>query len=74
MQRRTFLKTAGIATAAGAAFSVLKHPRGAQAAWGDWPADKLEAMFPSERQASSVLELYLYGGMNAFDTFYTVPG
>lgn len=73
MQRRTFLKTAGVATAAGAAFSVLKHPRGAQAAWGDWPADKLEAMFPVERQASSVLELYLYGGMSAFDTFYTVP-
>ena len=74
MQRRTFLKTAGVATAAGAAFSVLKHPRRAQAAWGDWPEDKLEAMFPAERQASSVLELYLYGGMNAFDTFYTVPG
>ena len=73
MQRRTFLKTAGVATAAGAAFSVLRHPRHAQAAWGDWPADKLDAMIPGERQAESVLELYMYGGMNAFDTFYTVP-
>ena len=73
MQRRTFLKTAGVATAAGAAFSVLRHPRHAQAAWGDWPADKLDAMIPAERQAKGVLELYLYGGMNAFDTFYTVP-
>ncbi len=73
MQRRTFLKSAGIAASAGAAFSVLRHPRQAQAAWGDWPADKLEAMIPSERQAKGVLELYLYGGMNAFDTFYTVP-
>lgn len=73
MQRRTFLKTAGVATAAGAAFSVLRHPRQAQAAWGDWPEDKLEAMIPQERQAKSVLELYLYGGMNAFDTFFAVP-
>ena len=73
MQRRTFLKSAGVATAAGAAFSVLRHPRQAQAAWGDWPADKLEGMIPTERQAKSVLELYMYGGMNAFDTFYTVP-
>jgi hypothetical protein len=73
MQRRTFLKTAGVATAAGAAFSVLRHPRRAQAAWGDWPEDKLEAMIPDARQAESVLELYMYGGMNAFDTFYTVP-
>ena len=73
MQRRTFLKTAGVATAAGAAFSVLRHPRRAQAAWGDWPADKLDAMIPGERQAESVLELFMYGGMNAFDTFYTVP-
>jgi hypothetical protein len=30
-------------------------------------------MLPAERQAKRVLELYLYGGMNAFDTFYTVP-
>jgi hypothetical protein len=73
MQRRTFLKTAGAATAAGAAFSVLRHPRQAQAAWGDWPEDKLEAMIPGERQAQSVLELFMYGGMSSFDTFYTVP-
>jgi hypothetical protein len=30
-------------------------------------------MIPADRQAKRVLELYLYGGMNAFDTFYTVP-
>ena len=73
MQRRTFIKSAGVAAAAGAAFSVLKHPRRADAAWGDWPADKLDAQVPGARQAKSVLELYMYGGMNAFDTFYTVP-
>ena len=73
MQRRTFIKSIGAATAGGAAFAVLRHPRRAEAAWGEWPADKLDAMIPVERQAESVLEVYLYGGMNAFDTFYTVP-
>jgi hypothetical protein len=72
MQRRTFLKTAGVATAASAAFGILRQPR-ARAGWGEWPADKIDAMIPADRQARRVLELYLYGGMNAFDTFYTVP-
>lgn len=75
MQRRTFFKTAGLAAAAGAgagAFGILRQPR-AHAGWGEWPADKAGSMIPVERQAKRVLELYLYGGMNAFDTFYTVP-
>ncbi|MFY0534957.1 DUF1501 domain-containing protein [Nannocystis pusilla] len=73
MQRRTFMKSLGVATAAGASFGILRHPRRAEAYWGEWPADKLDAMIPVERQAKNVLELYLYGGMNAFDTFYAVP-
>src|SRR5690606_29679848 len=73
MQRRTFMKSLGVATAAGATFGILRHPRRAEAYWGEWPGDKLDAMVPPERQAKNVLELYLYGGMNAFDTFYTVP-
>lgn len=73
MQRRTFMKSLGVATAAGASFGILRHSRRAEAYWGEWPGDKLEAMVPAERQAKNVLELYLYGGMNAFDTFYTVP-
>ncbi len=72
MQRRTFLKTAGVATAASAAFGILRQPR-ARAGWGEWPDDKQDGMIPGDRQAKRVLELYLYGGMNAFDTFYTVP-
>src|SRR5687767_1317779 len=73
MQRRTFMKSIGVATAAGASFGILRHPRRAEAYWGEWPGDKLDAMIPVERQAKSVLEVFLYGGMNAFDTFYTVP-
>ncbi len=75
MKRRTFLKTAGTAgvAASAGAFGILRAPRRAEAAWGEWPQDKLEAMIPPDRQAKKVLELYFYGGLNAFDGFYTVP-
>lgn len=74
MKRRNFLQSALGASAAGVAgFSVLRHPRRASAGWGAWPDDKAEAMLPTARQAKNVLELFFYGGMSAFDTFYTVP-
>jgi hypothetical protein len=58
----------------GGAFGILKYPRGARAAgWGAWPADKMDAILPAERMPTNVLELHVNGGMNAFDTFYTVP-
>lgn len=75
MKRRAFLRTGAVGTAAAgaAAFGILRHPRQALAGWGEWPQDKLGAMIPGERQAHNVLEVFFYGGMNAFDTFYTVP-
>ncbi|MCA9634750.1 MAG: hypothetical protein KC420_01810, partial [Myxococcales bacterium] len=75
MKRRNFLRAgaAGSLTAGAAAFGILKYPRRARAGWGSWPDDKVDALIPAERQAQNVLELFLYGGVNAFDTFYTVP-
>lgn len=76
MRRRRFLKSVG-ATAAGlgaGAFGILKYPRTAQAAWGEWPEDKMDALLPANRRAKNVLEVYMYGGVNPWDTFYTVPG
>ncbi|MEZ4450803.1 MAG: DUF1501 domain-containing protein [Nannocystaceae bacterium] len=75
MKRRAFMRTGAVGTAAAgaAAFGILRHPRRALAGWGEWPDDKLEAMIPAERQAQNVLELFFYGGMSAFDSFYTVP-
>ena len=75
MKRRNFLRTGAVGAAAtgAAAFGILKYPRRAMAGWGEWPADKMEALIAPERQAQSVLEVFLYGGMSAFDTFYTVP-
>jgi hypothetical protein len=79
MKRRSFIKSAASASAAVGAgvFSILKYPRGAQAAgWGAWPMDdrdKAAAFLPAELQPEGVLELHVNGGMNAFDTFYTIP-
>ncbi len=76
MRRRTFLRATSItgATAAAGVFGILKYPRGANAAgWGAWPADKQDTIIPADRMAQSVLEIHMNGGLNAFDTFYTVP-
>jgi hypothetical protein len=76
MKRRRFLKattSVGAATAAGV-FGILRFPRGVSAAgWGAWPSDKEEALLPEHLRAHNVLELHINGGLNAFDTFYTVP-
>lgn len=76
MKRRTFIKSAGstAAVAGAGVFSILKFPRGANAAgWGAWPDDKARALLPQEMQANKVLELHVNGGMSSFDTFYTIP-
>lgn len=79
MKRRSFIKSAASATAVAGAgvFSILKYPRGASASgWGAWPMEdkaKAAAFLPTELHPDGVLELYIAGGLNAFDTFYTVP-
>ena len=56
MKRRSFIKTAASASAVAGAgvLSILKYPRGAQAAgWGAWPMDdkaKAAAFLPTELQ------------------------
>jgi hypothetical protein len=76
MKRRSFLRTAGTASAAAAAgvFAILKYPRGARAAgWGAWPSDRADLQIPEEMRALNILEIQLNGGMSPWDTFYTVP-
>lgn len=76
MRRRSFLRAAGTvgAATAASAFGILRYPRGARAAgWGAWPSDKDEARTPADRLATNVLELHINGGLNPWDTFYTVP-
>jgi hypothetical protein len=48
--------------------------RVARASWGEFPAGLAEVGLPADRRVRRVLELSMYGGMNAWDTLYCVPG
>lgn len=60
---------------AGAAGLALGLPavRRARAAWGTWPEEHIDLALPPGRTATRVLELYAYGGLCPWDTFYCVP-
>ena len=73
MRRRRFLKTVSLASAGAASFGILRYPRTAHAGWGAWPEEKIDALLPPERRAKKVLEIFMYGGVSAFDSFYCVP-
>ena len=66
------LGAGGIAAAAGSAHLFL--PRRAHAAeWGDYPDLAQGGLLPPELQAKNVLEVFLYGGLCPWETFYVVP-
>lgn len=66
MRRRGFIAGVGAGLAAG-----LGVARRARAAWGTWPEDQVDLALP--RPAARVLELYAYGGLCPWDTFYCAP-
>ena len=45
----------------------------ASAAWGDYPQYAVPSLLPKERQAKNVLDIFLYGGLCPWETFYVVP-
>jgi hypothetical protein len=71
MQRRTFLRAAG---AASAAVVVGRWFRGTSWAepFGEAPASAASVMLPPARQAKRVLEVFLYGGLSQWETLYLV--
>lgn len=73
MQRRTFLRAAG---AASAAVVVGRWFRGTSWAepFGEAPPSAASVMLPVERQAKRVLEIFLYGGLSPWETLYLVRG
>jgi len=74
MKRRDFLKTAGMfgsALTAGAAASFL-NLRSARA-FGEVPKDAESILLPPERRAKNILEIFLYGGVSQYESFYCVP-
>lgn len=41
--------------------------------WGEAPPDKAHALLPADRRPDGVLDVFLMGGLSAWDTFYLVP-
>jgi len=63
-----------LAAAAGLAGGALVGlPRRARAAWGSWPVAYADLRLAPERRATRVLEVFLYGGLCPWDTFYCRP-
>ena len=50
----------------------MSHARAAPA-WGDYPALAAPALLPPAKQAKNVLDVFLYGGLSPWETFYVVP-
>lgn len=74
MKRREFLKGAAAAGAGLAIGGSLLVPRRAWgAAFADFPSEAAELQLPKEARVSRVLEIYLYGGLSPWETFYIVP-
>ena len=76
MHRREFLKglaVASTATATGLSATLLGE-REARA-FGELPEDPAAAagMVPKAQQAQAILEIFLYGGVSQFESFYCVP-
>jgi hypothetical protein len=74
VKRRDFLRGAAV-VAAGAATGVassLVRERSARA-FGEVPAGDGASTVPAELQVQSVLEVFLYGGVSQFESFYCVP-
>ena len=70
MHRRRFIQSAAAAILAAG----RPHRALAQGAfWGGYPEFALSGMLPPERQAKNVLEVFLYGGLCPWETFYVVP-
>jgi hypothetical protein len=74
MKRREFLKNAGLVTGAlsgglGASLWGMKQAR----AFGEVPKDAESIMIPPDKRAQSILEIFLYGGVSQYESFYCVP-
>ncbi|MBL9016195.1 MAG: DUF1501 domain-containing protein, partial [Myxococcales bacterium] len=70
MRRRTFLTAGGAGAAA-----VLIGPwirRSSAASFGEFPAGTTSVQLPDGQKAKKVLEVFLYGGLSAWETLYFV--
>lgn len=74
MRRRDFLRGAAAAAAgaaAGAGVTIIRP--GEARAFGETPKGAEAAAVPEAMRAESVLEIFLYGGVSQYESFYCVP-
>lgn len=74
--RRSFLQTAGRAGLSLPLLGLGCTPDVAPttaAPWGATPADSLEALLPAALRPEATLELFLWGGLSPWESFYVVP-
>lgn len=74
MNRRQMLKTAGLVAGSltaglGSSLWGIKVAR----AFGEVPKDAEAILIPPERRAENILEIFLYGGVSQYESFYCVP-
>ncbi len=74
MKRRAFLKNAGMVTGAlssglGASLWGMRQAR----AFGEVPKEAESILIPPEKRARNILEIFLYGGVSQYESFYCVP-
>jgi hypothetical protein len=71
MKRRDFMRATAGAGVAAAAGSALFTPRRAKAArFGETPVEYNNVMLPEAKRAQSILEVFMYGGVSPWETFY----
>ena len=71
MRRRDFLKSIGAGLPASFWFGSARKAHAAP--WGDYPSYALDGALPANRRAKNVLDIFLYGGLCPWETFYVVP-
>jgi Protein of unknown function (DUF1501) len=69
MKRRKFLQTTAGGAAAVAGASVWSRKAKALA-FGEAPTDYKNVMLPQAKQAKSILEVFMYGGVSPWESFY----
>lgn len=72
-RRRWLAGAAAAVGTAGVVGPLLRTRPAAAAPWGSWPASAASLQLPPERRATRVLELFFYGGLCPWDTFFCVP-
>ncbi|MFO0762526.1 MAG: DUF1501 domain-containing protein [Byssovorax sp.] len=73
MKRRDFLKGAAVlAAGTGAGLGTTLLAEGEARAFGEVPAGAEASTVPQNLQAQSILEIFLYGGVSQYESFYCI--